>query len=422
LSSQRYGFAANAAICLLLQAMTVLPARAQVRPVTATDSLRMRVDSLMRQVDSLRAVLARMAPSAAQVAPEQDELAALRAAAAAVAGRDTTRQADTVAQGPFTGRSGNLNQLNPEISVTGDIRASRFTSDDPGDNFEPREFEFSFQSALDPFASTKIFAAIEDGEVDIEEGYAYWSGLPGGVRLDAGKIRQSFGELNRWHLHALPESEYPLVLTTYLGEEGLAGTGISAYRAFAGLGTHEITAQVTRSASDGELFDDGGRLSYLARVLNFWQLSPSTYMQIGASGLAGSNPDENLETRVGGLEFRFTWRPPGRSLYRDWTVRGELLALRKEYDGEGETRLGGYVNTTYMLGRRWIAGLRYDYVEDPLEGGITRQIIPSLSLWQSEWVRLRAQYEWRNVASAASTHRFALQAVWAIGPHKHEIY
>jgi len=170
------------------------------------------------------------------------------------------------------------------------------------------------------------------------------------------------------------------------------------------------------------LFDEGGRLSWLARVLNFWQLSRSTYMQLGASGLAGSNPDEDLKTRVGGLEFRFTWRPPERALYRDWTVRGELLALRKAYTGDGPTRLGGYVSTTYMLGRRWIAGLRYDYVEDPLEGAITRQIIPSLSLWQSEWVRLRAQYEWRKIAAASATHRFALQAVWAIGPHKHEIY
>src|SRR5947199_3300852 len=43
-------------------------------------------------------------------------------------------------------------------------------------------------------------------EVNVEEGYAYWTGLPGKIRLDVGKFRQQFGELNRWHLHAVPET------------------------------------------------------------------------------------------------------------------------------------------------------------------------------------------------------------------------
>src|SRR2546421_5445169 len=37
-------------------------------------------------------------------------------------------------------------------------------------------------------------------------------------RSDVGKFRQQFGELNRWHLHAVPETEYPLALTSYLGD------------------------------------------------------------------------------------------------------------------------------------------------------------------------------------------------------------
>src|SRR5204863_321387 len=90
--------------------------------------------------------------------------------------------------------------------------------------------------------------------------------------------------------------------------------------------------------------------------------------------------------------------------------------------GAGTTRLGWYAGTTYKLGRRWIAGARYDYVEDPLSGIITRQVIPSLTLWQSEWVELRAQYTWAKNAGLNASNQFALQAVWAIGPHKHETY
>ena len=274
------------------------------------------------------------------------------------------------------------------------------------DNFDPREFEVGFQSALDPYSNTKIFLSLENGEVSLEEGYAYWTGLPGHIRFDIGK----------------PETEYPLALRTYLGEDGLSGTGISLYRAFGGLGTHEVTAQVTRSASDEALFGGGGRPTYLLHLLNFWQLTGSTYMQVGATGLYGTNPDSSLRTKVGGLEFRLTWRPPARALYREWTLRSELYALRKERGGSDTTRLGWYAGTTYKLGQRWIAGARYDYVEDSLPGRITRQLTPSLTLWESEWVELRAQYSWAKTTGLTARQQLALQAVWAIGPHKHEIY
>src|SRR2546422_3474332 len=46
---------------------------------------------------------------------------------------------------------------------------------------------------------------------------------------------------------------YTTLFRSYLGEDGLAGTGISLYRAFGGLGVHELTAQLTRSESDNEL-------------------------------------------------------------------------------------------------------------------------------------------------------------------------
>ncbi|HEY6207680.1 MAG TPA: hypothetical protein VIW28_01355, partial [Gemmatimonadales bacterium] len=322
----------------------------------------------------------------------------------------------------FIGRERNQSQLNPEISVTGDVRAYGQHPGIQRDNFDPREFEVGFQSALDPYSHTKIFVSLENGEVSVEEGYAYWIGLPGHLRFDIGRFRQQFGELNRWHLHAVPETEYPLALRAYLGEDGLAGTGISLYRAIGGLGTHEVTAQVTRSGSDEELFGGSRRPTYLVHLLNFWQLTPSTYVQLGGTGVYGTNPDSALRTKVGGLEFRLTWRPPAQTLYRDWTLRAELLALRKEYAGVGQTRLGGYVSTTYKLGQRWIAGARWDYVEDGVTGLITRQVIPSLTLWESEWVFLRAQYTWSKLTGTSATGQLALQAVWAVGPHKHETY
>jgi len=405
---------------LVAAACLAAPAAAQQPTQRQVDSLAAQIRALRARLDSLLASLGQRQPAVAPAGG--DDLAALRAAAVAAVGRDTTQSADTAGGRRFVGRERNQAQLNPEISVTGDVRAYGTTTGVQRDNFDPHEFEVGFQSALDPYSHTKIFVALANGEVEVEEGYAYWTGLPGRIRLDVGKFRQQFGELNRWHLHAVPETEYPLALTSYLGADGLSGTGLSVYHAFGGLGTHELTLQATRSASDAELFGGGGRPTYLGHLLNFWQLNRSTYAQLGGSVLYGTNPDSALRTTVGGIDFRLTWRPPARALYREWTLRGELLAFRKQVAGTGPTRLGGYVSTTYKLNQRFIAGARYDYVESPEFGEITRQVIPSLTLWQSEWVFLRAQYQWQKVATAPVTNQLAFQAVWAIGPHKHETY
>ncbi len=407
-------------LLLFLATALAAPAAAQ-QPAPAqrqVDSLAAQMRILKARLDSVLAVLARR--PAADTAGG-DELAQLRGAAASAAGGAPERS-DTGTPTPFVGRERNQAQLNPEISVTGDVRGYGTAPGVQRDNFDAREFEIGFQSALDPYSTTKIFVSLEGGQVSVEEGYAYWTGLPGRIRLDVGKFRQQFGELNRWHLHAVPETEYPLALRQYLGDDGLSGTGLSLYHAFGGLGVHELTAQVTRSASDDELFGGGRRPSYLVHLLNFWQLTRSTYMQVGGTVLYGTNPDTSLQTTVGGLDFRLTWRPPARALYREWTVRGELLGLRQRYSGAGKTRVGGYASTTFKLDQRWIAGLAYNYVEAPGTGLITRQVIPSLTMWQSEWVFLRAQYQWQKVLTAAPTHQIALQAVWAIGPHKHETY
>src|SRR2546426_7914710 len=203
------------------------------------DSLAAEIRALRVRLDSVRAALAGAGRQARVGAPAKDtaatdELAALRSAARAAAGRsDTVARQDTTPT-RFIGRERNQAQLNPEISVTGDVRAYGQQPGIQRDNFDAREFEVGFQSALDPYSHTKIFVSLENGNVSVEEGYAYWTGLPGRLRFDIGKVRQQFGELNRWHLHAVPETEYPLAVTPYLGGDGLSGTGVALYLALGG--------------------------------------------------------------------------------------------------------------------------------------------------------------------------------------------
>ncbi len=426
-------------VALVLVGAFAPAARAQI-PQTRADSLEARLRALRAKLDSLARVVADLRHGGKDTTAAQDDLAALRAAAAAAAGVADT--APPAAPTQFVDQSRSQPKLNPEISATGDVRVQTTRDAWGRHNVDVREFELAFQSPLDPFSDTKIFLTFGRGEVGVEEGYAYWTGLPGHLRLDLGRFREQFGELNRWHAHELPQSEYPLAIREYLGEDGLAGDGVSLYWLApvggGAAGTHEFWGQTTL-ADNPTLFADGNRLAVLGHVNNFWSLSPATFVQIGGSAIYGENPDSILASTVLGVDFRLNWRPPREGQYRSFVLRGEGFAATHRRAGVSDTRYGGYVDTRYQLSRRLFLGARVDYVE-PFEapGAHVWGVVSTLTWWQSEWVYLRAEWQHQSALiggtgrypltatgpsyGTAATDRFLIQAVWAIGPHKHETY
>jgi hypothetical protein len=401
-----------------------------------TDSLSATLDKLSRRLEAIRASRCAPAPSPNAPAPAQadtgGDLAALRAAAAAAAGEAAPSAAPSPAPSDstapprteFIGRQRNAPAHNPEISATGDVRLVA-REGRQRDNGVAREFEAAFQSALDPYSNTKIFLTFEDEEVGVEEGYIYWTGLPGRLRVDVGKFRQQIGDLNRWHLHALPETEYPLVYQRFLSTEGLTGVGLSLYTALpfslAG-GTHEIWVQGTTAPSEA-LYADGRPPTLLLRLQNFWQLSRSTYAQLGFTGTGGDNKDADLRSRLAGLDFRLTYRPPATGTRREITLRAEGYRLHATELGTTTNRYGTFVDLNAKLTRRWVLGSRYDWVEAPRGPDDTEwRFTPSVTWWQSEFVFLRLEGEHRHTDLDGSHNQLSLQAVWAMGPHKHETY
>jgi hypothetical protein len=357
--------------------------------------------------------------------PEEDELAALRAAAQEAAGGAPMAETPEALAAPVAGSERNLNRLNPEISITGDLVG--FTTDVDREDFDAREFELNFQSALDPFSLTKWTLAFSPEEgVDIEEGYVTYTNLPGGLGLTAGKFRQNFGVLNRWHLHALPQIDYPLALQTYFGEEGLAQTGLRAAwllpRPWAT--ANELTLELTDGESDafgGESFES---LVGLAHLKNYWDVGDAVYVELGLSGIAGGNGSGG-DSRVYGADFTFHWQPPSRAKYREVTWRTELLRSDRDDElGIDHRAWGGYSYVEGLLAQNLYAGVRYDRVEDPLDPGhVTWGVFPNLTWWQSEYVRLRGEYGFtKDDLTGGEENRFSLQLTWAAGPHKHEIY
>lgn len=445
----------------------ILAAIGGVKPVPATaqegtDSLRAEVRRLMAVVDSLRNEVERLR-SEGDEEGATDALADLRAAAAA-AGGGTPEEEDPEEQ-EFVGRQRSLQALNPEISVNTDVFAHVNKDDTDADNFFAREFEISLQSNLDPFSRAKIFLSRHSGggefepflEEDgahahaeeggggfsVEEGYLQWVNL-GGFGLTLGRFFQRFGQLNRWHAHALPFQTRSLPHLAFIGEESLAQTGarVTWLAPFGVLGgTADLTVEVTRSENE-RLFGESSRPSVLGHLNTFWQLSESTDLDLGFSWINGSYESETnfLDRNLYGTEMAFTWRPPERARYRSFTLRGGVMVLdglvhhdeadhedegaepAGEEDEEAERALGAWSAAELRLSRSWLVGARMDWVENPEDPDETAWLFsPTLTWWQSEWVRVRAEYDLLG-RTDLNEGRFLLQVTFAMGPHKHETY
>lgn len=458
-------FPALALSPIVFPALAVLPAAApaaaqqQARP----DTLRTEeVAELEARLDSLEALIARLRSeigTGADTARDEagdDALARLRRAAEEAAG-EAAGETDT-ASGAGESRTRSLQALNPEISVTGDV-VSHFADPsgeggEPG--FTPREFELSFQAALDPYTRTKVFLALEeelpiagleaalesptppfleedeegDGHGDgvhLEEGYLYWVGLPASIGLKLGRFRQEIGRYNRWHTHALSEVDRPLAAAHFLGEDGLIQTGASvSLPSFStGAGTHTLTLEAT-AADNHALFLEGDGIAWLGDFTSFWELSPGSYFEVGATGLAGHDDGVaegvDLETRLLALDASFRWTPTGRELYRDLRLAAEWYVAEKDFGVTRQSGRGGYLQANYRLDRRWVVGARGDWLDGYGDGPRYVQLAPHVSWWQSEWVRLRLQYSWLKPEGGSADHTLLFQTVWAIGPHRHEEY
>ena len=349
-------------------------------------------------------------------------------------GSATTAGQDGLAPTPertFTGKSRNLNKLNPEISVTGDtfLQVSDDSGNPESNQFRIAEFEMAFQATLDPFSSAKASVVFEEGEFELEEAFIDWTALPAGLGLKFGTFRNDFGKLNRWHQHALPQSVRPLVHQSFFGDGGLRGTGVGlSWLPGAVLGDYnELWLQVTNDENDVS-FSGRGFDSPVVTLheTNYWDLSEATYLEVGISASTGVNDElGDFRTWVVGTDWNVAWNPPAESLYKGLELRGEFLWQRREEAERRQDSFGTYAFATYKLNRRLFVGLRGDWTDLPGEPGSSLWgVSPYVDWWQSEWVRLRVQYSHssRMFEEPGAENLLFFQVTWALGPHKHERY
>jgi hypothetical protein len=213
------------------------------------------------------------------------------------------------------------------------------------------------------------------------------------------------------------------VYQRYLGSDGLSGAGLSLYTALPVSvfhGTHEVWLQGTTAASDA-LYSTGRHGTLLGRLQNFWQLSRSTFGQVGFTAVGGNA--DTTHTRVLGVDLRLTWRPSNSGTRQNLTFRTEGYRFHSREPGATTTRYGMFADLSWQVSQRWGFGGRYDYVEAP-RGALAHewQLSPTITWWQSEFVYLRLEGQHHHQALLPDEDRLLLQVVFAMGPHKHETY
>jgi hypothetical protein len=220
----------------------------------------------------------------------------------------------------------------------------------------------------------------------------------------------------------LPQVDRPLPAVAFFGDDGLIQTGISVTAPTFSIGPAYQTLWFELTAGSNDiLFGTSTNPSFLGRFQSFIDLSPSAYLQLGVSGLTGEN---QFDRQSGVLETdaTFRWAPPGRALYQELLIKGEWYWARRELTAVEQTGNGGSAQATYRLGRRWVVGTRIDYLDNFGSDPSMVMLVPTVDWWQSEWVRIRLQYNYVKPEGGDGDHTILLQTVFAFGPHRHETY
>lgn len=426
-------------------ALAAVPAAAQPElagPPAAPDSVAQAADSayseLLERIEAL------------EQAQGERELEDLRRIAETEAAAAQAAAPAPAAEAVFTSGSRALQALNPELSITADaglqLAMSGAQPDTLGDGSGMifRAVGLHFEANLDPYSFLKIAVPVKLDGVELEEAYATWVGLLPDLSLTVGRFRQQFGVVNRWHTPALDQWDFPLALTTLLGDDGLCQLGFGLEWRMPALlaSSHTLTLQVTNPMND-HLFEGSmvGVPTALAHLRNYWDLTSSTYLELGLSGMWGVNhrpehlPEDDplfvagandwRDTWVGGLDLTVSWAPLRFERYRGLTWRSELFAVRKEIPGDRIQALGAYSYLDARLSQTWVIGVRGD-VTQPFEadngGKLDWAVSPYVTWWQSAWVKLRLQGTHLRRDGGQIDNRLVLQAVMSVGPHKHAQY
>ena len=317
-----------------------------------------------------------------------------------------------------------------------------------------RTVEVELSSAVDPYASAFAVISLEneaskDFGIDAEEAYGLIKRLPViesaplGLKMRIGKYRASIGVNNKIHIHDLPWTTRPLIVSRYLGtdhgeffESGFNPVGMDLDfflpNPFPGT-TFEMNADVVRA----------GDIAISNVSLGTSTPSPVTVRQPAYIGhlnlskdwsnvhllnLGASIYDEegDYATRAYGVDLTYKWAPSEERESHSIVAGGEALVIdhiNSQLDRIHPYGWFGYLQyqTSYWL----YLGARYDWIEEPSDAGVvTKNIGLYASYYTTEFLRFRLGYEHRqsDIASQDNLNTLIFDLNLVFGSHPTEPY
>ena len=358
-------------------------------------------------------------------------------------------------------------QFNPAIGLVLDNVAS-YGSETRGD-FDFRAAELGISASVDPFArGYAIITGSSDG-FDVEEAAIVTTSLPYNLTVKGGRFFADFGRLSKFHDHDLPFVNRPIVLDRYVGGESQSD-GVELNYLVPMKQYLTLTAGwYNKMGAENERVDNGvsrdlSEFTYLGRAATFFGLNDANSIDLGGSWAYTPEVkvDDGASRNLVGLDLTYRYAPLAEAAYRGLVWGTELLynqedrpvggfpsseALATETSlerGLGVTPLGPRVAPlavdpvattplifkrrdatglyTYLEARitqRYYAGFLFDYAQDiDHVVGPTYAYSPYLTMWLSEFNRLRFQYT-RLEQPGLHENQFFLQWTVILGSHVH---
>ena len=357
--------------------------------------------------------------------------------------------------------------LNPDISVIGIFAAAWYSRNDPfvfaeddpqntGVNLQ--ELELGFQSIVDPYFRFDTFISLKTEGVEVEEAYGTsLFSMPLNTQFRMGRMRAKFGRINQIHTHAQNFVTLPIVAAEFLGQH-LNPTSIEAdflipvpwYMELSALGGSPDVETPT-FATDEANANNLAYLLYVFHLANFFEVSDSLGINLGASFATGSNasgPDER--SNLYGADLYAKYRPLRQSAYTEFRLQSEFMWRQADTPEENLEDYGFYAEGVYRFAKRWNTGVRFDLTDTntPVAGedggdeellsadsadlvstrainpgetlglpGRAYRISPMLTFSPSEFSQFRLEYDYLNQNYAGNQHAIFLQFQYAIGAH-----
>ncbi|MFH1741483.1 MAG: hypothetical protein ABIH23_20955 [bacterium] len=398
------------------------------------------VGSLQKQIDSLKKDFSDMKSFYEQrIQDLEQQVNELKATGPAETERAAEAAPEFFTSVPSPVSPGGISQTtNPDISVVGDFLG--IIDQDGNKEFNMHEVELGFQGRVDPFAKADFFIGMhnEEGELHthVEEGYITlleppdFLRLPSSAQLKIGKFKAAMGKSNRQHQHYLPYIDRPAVTENFLGEEGLAESGVSLSTLIPNPSNRFINLEmeVLNGFSEEHHEEGGGEGAssrtmkdwlYLAHITDFHEFNDNTTLEAGFSAATARCPISHRRTSIESFDFTYRWKPLEASDYKSFWWMTEFFLAQKDGETSGENHAFGlYSAATHQISRKTFLGLRYDYSEYPdnpsnRDSGYSAFV----NFFQSEFARYTLQYKHIDKNYAEDDDTIMFQLNFNIGPH-----